>query len=201
MFRAGAFVLIFVCASLTIVAGCGTVDRRMSITSEPPGALVYMNDQEVGRTPVKREFTWYGVYDVQVRADGYETKFTKTRVIAPIWQWPPFDLMAELAPIHWKDVHKIHYHLRPATTQAADPDLMLARAEQLRIKLQSSQHTRQAATLPASMPATTQSTQPSTEPATTQSTQPSLEPATRPATAPAPAPVPTQPSTRPGKFL
>src|SRR5206468_2589729 len=127
----------------------------------------------------------------------YETKAAHTKVIAPLWQWPPFDLVAELVPIHWKDSRTLHYRLTPATTSAADPETMLSRAEQLRIKLRSSVYTR----LPATLPATTQSTQPattqSTQPATTQTTQPAILPATQPA---APAPT-TQPTTRSGKFL
>src|SRR5688500_8891874 len=48
------------------VAGCG-VQRSLTVQSEPPGALVYLNGLEVGRTPVTRDFTWYGVYDVELR--------------------------------------------------------------------------------------------------------------------------------------
>src|SRR5262245_38992736 len=57
--------------SAVLLAGC--VRRTMTIESDPPGALVYMNNQEVGRTPVTREFIWYGFYDVQLRRDGYKT--------------------------------------------------------------------------------------------------------------------------------
>ncbi|MEX0776779.1 MAG: PEGA domain-containing protein [Phycisphaeraceae bacterium] len=53
---------------LTIVsiALAGCVERTISITSEPSGALVHLNDEEVGRTPLIVPFTFYGVYDVRV---------------------------------------------------------------------------------------------------------------------------------------
>src|SRR5258706_9997592 len=57
--------------ALALVAGC--VERTMTIKSDPPGALVYLNDREIGRTPVTRDFTWYGDYQVEIRKDGYES--------------------------------------------------------------------------------------------------------------------------------
>src|SRR5206468_10464368 len=122
--------------------------------------------------------------------EGYDTKFAHTKVIAPIWQWPPFDLFAELLPLHWRDRRIIHYSLHPTTLMAADPDVMLSRAEQLRIKLQASEFTRNPSTVPVTQPATTQPTQP----ATTQPPQPSTTPS--PATAPL-----TDTTTSSGKFL
>src|SRR5439155_27189553 len=101
-----------------------------------------------------------------------------------------FDFFAELLPIHWRDRREIHYSLHPTTLMAADPDVMLSRAEQLRIKLQASEFTRNPSTVPVTQPATTQSTQP----ATMQSTQPSTAPS--PVTAPS-----TEPTTSSGKCL
>jgi hypothetical protein len=105
----------------------------MTVTSNPPGALVWMNNQEVGRTPFTRDFTWYGWYDVQVRADGHETLDTTTRVIAPWWQWPPFDLFAELLPL--KDRRQIHYTLEPVSPEPVDPQDLIGRAEEMRGEL------------------------------------------------------------------
>jgi hypothetical protein len=196
-----------------MVSGCGTVERRIVVTSDPPGALVFANDEEIGRTPFTRDFTWYGVYDVEVRKEGYDTKFAKTKVIAPLWQWPPFDLLAEVLPFRSRDYHRVNYRLTPTTQQAADPELMLARAEQLRVRLQSSRFTRNPGattvpTQPITTTAPTTTTAPSTEasttgPSTTQSaTEPSTQPATRaaPTTQPSTAPA-TQPTTRRGSFL
>jgi hypothetical protein len=121
----------------------------MTVTSDPPGALVYMNGNEVGRTPVTRDFTWYGTYDVQLRMEGYETLDARTPVIAPIWQWPPFDFFAEFWPGRLKDERHINYSLKPASTQPVDPEQMIVRAAEMQGQLQSSKHTRPPATLPA----------------------------------------------------
>lgn len=164
-------------AAIVLTAGCARVQRTISIDSDPPGALVYMNDQEIGRTPVTRDFLWYGKYDVELRKEGYETRKTSAKVIAPWWQWPPFDLMADLVPFRLKDKRNFSYVLQPEPPPPTT-DEMLGRAEQLRLQLQSSQYTKNPATRPVTQP-TTQST---TQPATTQSTQPSTTQSTQPAT-------------------
>ncbi len=135
-----------------LLAG-GCVQRTMHVQSDPPGALVFMNGQEIGRTPLARDFTWYGTYDVQVRKEGYQTLSTKTRLVAPIWQWPPLDLLAELWPGRLKDQRYLSYTLEPASTQPADPGAIVARAESLRGKLKSSSYPRPPAKSSASQPA------------------------------------------------
>ena len=118
--------------------GVGCVERMMTIESNPSGALVHMNDLEIGRTPVTRDFTWYGNYDVTVRKEGYQTLKTETNVKAPWWQWVPFDLFAEILPIPFKDRQSIAYTLEPATTQPATQSL-IENATELRGQLESSQ--------------------------------------------------------------
>lgn len=107
----------------------------MTITSEPEGALVYLNDQEVGRTPVTRDFVWYGNYDVQLRKDGYEPLRTETMVMAPWWQWPPFDLVADLLPLPLSDRRTLHYSMQETTSEHESPEQILSRAQELREQL------------------------------------------------------------------
>jgi hypothetical protein len=136
-------------ALLAVAPGC--VRRSLTVTSDPPGALVHLNGQEFGRTPVTRDFTWYGNYDVALRKDGYEPLKTNGKVIAPWWQWVPFDLAAELLPLN--DRRELSYKLKPTPERAVEPDAMLSRAEQLRGKLQSSRFTREPSTVPTTAPA------------------------------------------------
>jgi hypothetical protein len=42
---------------LTLLVATGCVQRTMRVDSNPPGAIVWMNDQEIGRTPLERDFT------------------------------------------------------------------------------------------------------------------------------------------------
>ena len=106
----------------------------MTVQSDPPGALVYLNGQEVGRTPLTRDFVWYGTYDVALRKEGYETRKAKTRVIAPWWQFPPIDLLAEFNPLRPTDRRTLSYTLT-RSDRKADPAGLLDRAEQLRKRM------------------------------------------------------------------
>lgn len=76
-----------------LVPGC--VERTARIQTDPPGALVTVNDEEVGVSPVKFHFLWYGHYDIVLRKPGYKTVKTSYHLDPPWYQYPPFDLVAE----------------------------------------------------------------------------------------------------------
>ncbi|MFO0859794.1 MAG: PEGA domain-containing protein [Phycisphaerales bacterium] len=99
-----------VCVFAAAVA-TGCAQKVIEITSEPPGALVTLNDVQVGRTPLQTEFTYYGDYDVQVRKDGYEPIRTKQTAWTPIYERPPLDLAT--APIPYQTVIRWHFKLEP----------------------------------------------------------------------------------------
>jgi PEGA domain len=121
---------------LLIVAACllsvGCIQRTISITSEPAGALVYLNDEEVGRTPVVVPFTFYGVYDVRMEAEGYHPLWTQQRAKAPWWETPGIDLMAEAVP---RGKAELQWHFtmdEQPPAEEVDADLLLDHAKQLR---------------------------------------------------------------------
>jgi hypothetical protein len=114
----------------------GCVEQLLTIDSDPAGAVVTLNDQEIGRTPVTTNFKWYGYYDVSVRKDGYQTLKAKSPVIAPWWQWVPFDLFAEIMPVRLADQHFLHFMLQPITARLNDPDRLLRQGERLRGELE-----------------------------------------------------------------
>jgi hypothetical protein len=143
------------------MAGC--VERHIDVTSNPPGALVTMNDQEVGRTPFTKQFTWYGTYEVQVRKEGYQTIKTATPVIAPWWQWMPIDLMAEILPLRLEDRHDVAYTLKPFTDEHTDPEALVGRAQGLRERLDD-------------VPSPAPSTRPTSKPATKRKSAPTTQP-------------------------
>ena len=89
---------------LASVVGC--VERIVKIETDPPGALVTVNDEEVGVSPVRFSFLWYGDYELILRKQGYQTLKTHYRVDAPWYQWPPFDFVSEvLVPGTIRDEH------------------------------------------------------------------------------------------------
>lgn len=115
---------------LTLAAGC--VERTMTISTQPPGARVFINDEEVGRSPVRRAFLWYGDYEIVLRKDGYETLKTSVWLNPPWYQVPPIDLVSEtLVPGTIKDEHILPtFELKPAVVPAADE--VVQRALELR---------------------------------------------------------------------
>ena len=92
-------------------AGC--VKRTMRITSDPSGALVWVNDREVGRTPVDVQFVHYGTYDVRLVKEGWEPLLTFGEASPPLWDNVPLDLAAELLPFELKSTVHWHYVLEP----------------------------------------------------------------------------------------
>ncbi len=100
--------------SCLILTGC--VRRSLTIRTEPPGALVYVNDQLKGASPVTYDFQWYGWQRVTLRKDGYERLEDRKLIRAPAHLWIPFDLAMELAPFAVRDDHAWDYRLTPTTT-------------------------------------------------------------------------------------
>lgn len=116
-------------AGLPLLAGGGCVQRTISITSEPDGALVWLNDREIGRTPLDVGFVHYGVYDVRLEREGCEPLLTKGDAKAPWWETVGIDLFAELTPATLHSRVEWHYVLRPADD---DPAGLAQRARELR---------------------------------------------------------------------
>jgi hypothetical protein len=115
-----------------VLATSGCVERRMRIETRPSGALVTVNDEEVGVSPVKMSFLWYGDYDIILRKPGYETLKTHYRVDAPWYQWPPFDLVTEaLLPGTIRDDHVLPAFELVKAEQPAVSDVV-ERATELR---------------------------------------------------------------------
>jgi hypothetical protein len=77
-----------------ILGGC--VERKLTINTEPQGALVMLNDEEIGESPVTVNFNWYGDYWVRIRKEGYETLDTHRKLKGPWYDDFPFDFFAQI---------------------------------------------------------------------------------------------------------
>lgn len=117
----------------TIVLVClltgGCVERTIHITSDPSGALVHLNDEEVGRTPVAVPFLFYGTYDVQLEHEGYKPLWTTKKTDTPWWEAPGPDLIAEAIP---NAKAEQHWHFSLELTPLLDDQELVDRAWQLR---------------------------------------------------------------------
>jgi hypothetical protein len=113
----------------------------MTIRSNPPGATVYVDDQEVGTTPVSTAYTYYGTRKIQLVRDGYETLTVMHKFGTPWYQIPPLDFLTEnVIPREIRDERIVDFELEP---QRVVPTAeLLDRAQQLRYS------TRQGYTVP-----------------------------------------------------
>ncbi len=120
---------LFIPLCLFSLGTIGCVERTISIDTDPPGALVWLNDREIGRTPVTVHFVYYGTYDVRLELDGYEPMMTFGEAKAPIWDAPGPDFVAEVAPIPLRSTIHWHYVMQPLNE---DTDALVERARELR---------------------------------------------------------------------
>ncbi len=111
----------------TALTGC--VERTITITSEPGGALVYLNDREIGRTPVDVEFIHYGTYDVRLLKNGFEPLLTAADAQPPLWDLPGPDFLAEITPVQLHSDIEWHFVMEPVQ---ADRDSLIDRAHDIR---------------------------------------------------------------------
>jgi hypothetical protein len=118
-------------AILLVLAMTGCVQRRMTIRSNPPGALVYVDDYEIGPTPVSTNFTYYGTRKIRLVKDGYETLTVMQNIRTPWYEFVPLDFISEnLVPGKITDRRVLDFQLKPQLV--APEDQLRGRAEELR---------------------------------------------------------------------
>jgi hypothetical protein len=112
MRRDYARTIIGIALTVTLLSGC--VERRLTINTEPQGAMVVLNDQEIGTSPVTVSFNWYGDYWVRLSKNGYEALDTHRKLKAPLHDHFPFDFIAEIVyPGQIVDAYEWTFALTP----------------------------------------------------------------------------------------
>ncbi len=131
IFRRGLFARGVLTAALLCMLSTGCIHRRMTIRSEPAGALVLLDGEEIGYTPCSVDFTYYGTREITLIKDGYETLTVLQKVQTPWYQYPGIDFFADnLWPHKVTNRHEFSYRLQP---QAIVPTQeLLDRANSLR---------------------------------------------------------------------
>ncbi|MDD5135077.1 MAG: PEGA domain-containing protein [Phycisphaerae bacterium] len=105
----------FLALALVFGAAClitGCVERKISISTEPDGALILLNDEEIGTSPVTVGFEWYGDYSVVISKDGYQTLKTHQNLPRPMSDRFPLDLFADMFSSRI-DEYKWQFKLEP----------------------------------------------------------------------------------------
>jgi hypothetical protein len=117
---------------LLLLAPAGCVRRTLQITSEPPGALVWVNHREVGRTPLEIDFTYYGTYDVQLAREGHEPVLTSADASPPVWDIIGLDFVFDVVPFESHSRVEWHFDLEE---RDGDLDALVERARELRSRV------------------------------------------------------------------
>jgi hypothetical protein len=109
-----------------LLAGC--VERRLTIVTEPDEAIVWLNDEEIGVTPVTVNFNWYGDYRVRIEKPGYEILNTHRLLERPAHDKFPMDFFAEvLWPKTIEDAYTWTFELAPYQQVSAEKLIDAAR--------------------------------------------------------------------------
>jgi hypothetical protein len=116
---------------LVVLACAGCVQRRLTIRSNPPGALVYVDDYQIGTTPVSTDFVYYGKRKLRLVLSGYETLTVIQPIPTPWYEYWGLDFISEnVIPGEIRDERVVDFQLRPQLI-VPGPEL-LGRAENLR---------------------------------------------------------------------
>jgi len=158
-----ALILLAFALPALLLGGCGSQQRTITVTSDPAGALCYLNDIEIGRTPCDTEFKFYGIYDVRLIADGYEPLQTSQDAEQPFNEFPVIDLATAALPGARITNLRWHYVLTP---KPVSPDRAArAQFEEALVKRAQTMRQESAADQPIGTPIGTPET-PSPAPAT-----------------------------------
>lgn len=118
----------------SLLAGCAA-HRELVVLSDPPGALVRLDQKMVGETPYRTEFEAFGTRRVTLYRDGYRTWSGPVKLVEPWYASFPFDFFSEvLFPFGWSYKKELRVTLEPEGGAVTQPDLqkVLDRAEVLR---------------------------------------------------------------------
>jgi hypothetical protein len=107
------------------------VQRRLTIRSNPPGALVYVDDYQIGTTPVSTDFVYYGTRKIRLVLSGYETMTVLQPIPTPWYEFPGLDFVSEnVVPGEIRDERVVDYQLKPQMIVPSPQ--VLGRGENLR---------------------------------------------------------------------
>lgn len=121
--------LLLLAACVCALSGC--VSRRMTIRSNPPGALVEVDGRRIGYTPVSFDFTYYATYEITLTKVGFEPVTVQQPVPAPWYQMFPLDFVSDnFLPFRVTNRQDFTYQLRPL--QIVPDDELLDRADNVR---------------------------------------------------------------------
>jgi hypothetical protein len=116
-------------AGMGLISGC--VERRYTIRTDPPGATVIVNGEEIGPAPASKNYVYYKDREITMMLDGYQTKTVIQPFNAPWWDNLLTEFFTEnVIPFSLRDERQFTYQLVPA--ESPPQGELVDRAEGLR---------------------------------------------------------------------
>lgn len=99
---------------LTAILLSGCLSKTVTVTSTPPGAVLSINDVEIGPTPATTEWHGGGVYRFHLQHKGYTT-LKQNVTIKPRWySYPIIDMGPDfMTTKEVKDHRELHFEMQP----------------------------------------------------------------------------------------
>jgi hypothetical protein len=102
---------------LLALTGCTT--RTLTITSEPSGAEILIDNRWVGTTPHTKAFRYGGVHEILLFKRLFDTTVVLYDSERMMFDVVPFDFFTDLGPWQAQDHQSVHVTLRPSSLDAA----------------------------------------------------------------------------------
>lgn len=124
-------------AAILVAAGSGCVSRRFTVISDPPGALVEVDGQRIGVTPVSMDFIYYGTRNITLSKPGYQTLAVEQPQRKPWYQVFPLEFFSDnFALTHITDRHVFNYRMTPSSPDSENPGTLVERGRNFRSQAQ-----------------------------------------------------------------
>ena len=121
--------------ALVMITSAGCVQRRLQIRSQPEGALVSVDRQPVGNTPLSVPFTYYGSREIQLEKDGYKTIRVEQNIKPPWFEKFPLSLISNnFAGREIRDDRLFDFQMEPK--DPVNESILIDRANDLRNDIQ-----------------------------------------------------------------
>jgi hypothetical protein len=120
-----------VAVAAAVLQASGCMHRRLTIRSDPPGAAVQVDGEQVGFTPTAIDYTYYGTREITLQKAGYKTLTTPVKMSTPWYQIFPLEFITDnFAFTKINDRREVSYTLTPE--QLEPRELLEDRANNLR---------------------------------------------------------------------
>ncbi|MEM9700923.1 MAG: PEGA domain-containing protein [Planctomycetota bacterium] len=125
-------------AVLLAGTGCQSTHRRLTIDTQPRGAVVLVDGEPVGFTPASISYDYYATRRITLIKDGFQQESFLLPLESPWWQRAPLEFVTDnLLPTQVEDRRVINRVLKPKVISPADD--VINRADELRSRSQTEQ--------------------------------------------------------------